>query len=457
MVQENSVHAIYSPTIANQVSKIKSHVLEAREVNGNGSITSAISFLKDRDAESKLKNNATGLPAKAIQAQQTNLEDLLLTLTLRPLGSILMIFNINMIRPPEPPEIISNCLRDDIWKLEDMKESVFQEMLKSYLLGDTHNGDILSDDFNYLRQHLNILREKGGHSKAKITLLDGTEVSTQQYLFGENSDTNYYEFKFLEGGCPDGEFQSVFKEVKNAIKTLGVIGSGSGSDWGDIWEMAKANSKRKAQKWIKENQISLTIGGKNGANQDSLVKGGGWDKFTGQFKTQLGILIDNVIGPVTPIFNIKLFQPTNISIGESGCVIFYPKENVFRACTNEQKDIFNQCNKLNKQSDSWDELNCNRFKNAKEKITAVNRIKKQKAEIQEHTRRIQEAETAFVYNVQLNSVGENNLKNIEEILWEINKTIAQGYEGVSQEAGKELPTINSNLQTFINNHCPNKQ
>ncbi|MBU0727649.1 hypothetical protein KKA95_03105 [Patescibacteria group bacterium] len=498
IVQSQNVHALWSPIISKQVGQIKQHILEAREVNGTGTLASASAYLQSRDDEARAQNTAVGTPAGASTAQQEVRKDVIKNIFYAPLDAIYSIFNIY----PSTEQVVSNCLRDDIWYLEDLKDVVVQEMIKSYLMGDGYHGDILRTDYKYLRDTVNDLKQYGGNPTKEIT--EG--LTSSRKFFGADNTINYYTPIALGGengvgvstdeceevclpdcdwfvdekkeecidecnsnctlastitweGCPDAEFLDAINETWESIKTFGVIASGSSVEWGDIWEMAEARAKIRAAEWIEANQITLTIGGEKGGNAQSLVKGGGWDKFVGKVKTELGILVNNVLGPVTPLFDWSLFRGDQTSVFESGCVYYQenpanPDAGVFTPCTEQQLKDYDEC--VATAPNLRDVIECGKSRNINKKATAIKRIKDFQAEATAHNKELQKAETAYVYNMQLNSVGEQNLIETERVLWKINMKIKQGYEGVSKDAGNQLPTILQNLEGFDKKHCPNK-
>lgn len=451
----SSAYAIYSPTIAKRVGLIKQHVLAAREVNGTGTLLSTIVFIKERDDELKAQNKATGLPAQAVAAQKEVFDNMLYTVFSQPLDSLFMIFNV----VPSTEEVISNCLRDDIWMLEDMRDSVAKEMIKAYLMVDTYNGNILVEDFRYLVNHITLLKTKGSHTDKTVSIIksDGSvdQVYVDEYLFGSRGAKNYYTFEFPHGSCPDGDFVQAAEEVWNAMQTLGKIGSGSSVEWDDIWKMAKIRAKERAAKWIEANQITLTVGGESGGNPQSLLQGGGFDRWWGSVKTNTQIFVNNVLGPVTPLFDWSIYKG-NKSIAESACTFYYPDENAFRPCTEQQLEDYDVCKSIIANEEEKAGKPCNRFRNREDKKTALERIEGFQKEAAEHQQKIEEAERTYNYHMQLNSVSEQNIYEIDRVMFKINQTIKQGYEGVSSEAGKELPTIYNNFKAFNDKHCPNK-
>jgi len=286
LMQPEGAYAIYSSRLAEKVSQIRSDLITARLVNGTGSVEAAVESVKAQNKLNRENKTAEGTPAKATEAQRLVFDDIMRDIFSTPFDSFFMVFNLIF----STGQSISVCLRDDIWTLEDLKDLTVQEMIKAYMLYDLENGDKLLDDYKYLMSNIRLLKQKGPDPNSSIRLGDNY-VSSTEYFFGNPESDNLYQFYlYSDQGCQDGEFDRAFEQVGRSAKTLETLGSGSGSDWGSIWEMAKVGAKRKAEQWIKANQLSLSLGGERGGNQQSLIKGGGFDKFVASLKTELGIL-----------------------------------------------------------------------------------------------------------------------------------------------------------------------
>ncbi|MBU1682330.1 hypothetical protein KJ742_00125 [Patescibacteria group bacterium] len=454
IVQTSNVHAIYSPTISQRVNLIKQHVLSAQSQNGVGGLTEAVKTLKELDDERRAKNTATSLPGDAGLIHAEVIRNTFTELIAAPWDNLFMIFNIIFSRG----EAISNCLRDDIWMLMDLKDAVVQEMLKSYMMLDKYHGDLLADDYRYLISHINILKTYGMHPEEELLIITQNgveEMTTNEYLFGSEDARNYYKVVFPPdaNGCPDGDFQAAFEEVWNAIQNLAIIGSGSGSDWGSIWDMAKARARRRAAEWIEANQISLSIGGEGGANPFSLFKNDGWDRFTGKVMTELTILKNTVVGPVVPLFEWAIYSGGE---SDSGCVYYWSDYNEYRPCTEAQERVYETCLDDPDSLAFTTKLTCRLYKNTKERKTALKILADYKKDLEEHEEILKEVETAFVYHVELNSVGEQSLIDVSTTLTKINGQIERGYEATGKEAGPGITTIISKLSQFSKKHCSNK-
>ena len=559
IVQTTNVHAIYSPTISKEVSKIKQHVVIAREHNGSGSITAAIESVKAQDDERAKEGKPRALPLEATIAIPRVLGYMFYDLIKAPLDPIYMIFNM----VSSTNTLASTCLRNDIWILEDLRDIVAQEMIKAYLMMDSNNGDVLSNDYNYLRYHIDYLKEYGSRPQyPQPNLGDTIPITSSEYLFGRKSDVNYYSIQFpveevesefseeeckvqcmrktcnetcveeckeeddvcgtidcsktcnescttapnaecvekcaaasqlTLSGCPESDFVEAFEEVKESLITLKTLSSGSGSDWGSILVMAKARARRRAEEWIKSNQISMTLGGEEGGNPQSLIKGDSWNVFVGQFKTQKQIL-KNMIGSLTPLFSWSIY-----SRGENGdeisygCMYYHATAGTFRACTVEQLEDYMICEEIaekqktgeDKETEAVDicgkevsvvggflrdtgakftvlfeeeerEIDCDKFRNPHKFITPTEMIENYQEQAIRHQKTITSTERTLKYNMNLTNVSEQNLIILDTVMTEINWEIMRGTEDMGNEAGKGLPTLYSGIATFLKNHCGGK-
>ena len=66
----------------------------------------------------------------------------------------------------------------------------------------------------------------------------------------------------------------------------------------------------------------------------------------------------------------------------------------------------------------------------------------------ENTATKKDVEQAFVYHISLESIGEQYIKNVDEILWDMNLTIKRGYEMVDEAAGKGIPSLTVKIETL---------
>lgn len=453
-IQAESAHALYSPKLSKQVSIIRQHVQSSQAQNGTESILEEIEQIKAYDRARREEYKETGIAGGAKVAQELIYNTLNI---FKAFDSLAMVFNYNV----DNNEFISTCLRDEIWGLETLRDLVGAEMVKAYMLRDTYHGALLVEDYKYLTTHLDLLRRYGSKNDAFLvtdtTTKEPVAVTSTEFFFGDGA-INYYKNNFSlisnEPGCPESEFEEVFKEVVSSAKTLSVLSSGKGVEWGNIWEMAEANARIRAREWIRANQLSLTIGGEEGGRVESLVKGGGWDKFVGNVKTQLNIA-KNMVGPVTPLFELSKWVVIKTIEGVGivdECVFYYKEDDVFNNCNKKQKQDYIKC-----QDDieiAMDEgIRCDRFINTKQSLSVTDKLNKQIASILENKHTKEEVETAFIYSITMDSVAEQNLKQINQIMWDMNMQIKRGYEAVDKQAGEGIPTLFREIEDFADKQC----
>ena len=288
-IQIPGANALYSPNVSRQVAVIQGHILSAQSKNGTGDLLEVINSIKAYNRNKRENGEETGISGEARIAQAMILENTYDQAIQDPAESLLMIFNFNAYNK----EFISNCLRDEIWNLELVRDVVGQEMVKAYMLYDPIHGKLLEEDYLYLINEIKRLKKYGSKPNAMINTLNTegrpVQISSNKYYFGmeadDESSINLYTRKYFHSddtGCPDGEFEQVFEQVANQWKVVETLSSGQGSlwsadgdAWGNIWAMAEANAKVRAKQWIQANQISLTLAGEDGAQLQSLVNGGG--------------------------------------------------------------------------------------------------------------------------------------------------------------------------------------
>jgi hypothetical protein len=497
VIQVQSAHAIYSPMISKRVNIIKQNILAARQMNGAGTLLSAAERVAAQDTELRNQGKATSLPGEAMKAMSKVTFQTIEEVITAPLDPLYMVINII----PSTGSVVSDCLRDDIWILEDMRDAVAREMIKAYLMGDLINGGKLMDDYDYLTDNIFRLKKYGNNPSAWMNV-GNVYMTSSEYFFNNPSPINSYSIQFpIEEsktqpeekgscvincsardckkitdanakadcekkcenicpsseitwkGCPQSDFLGAFEEVRASWENLKVMAAGGGSSWGSIWEMAEARAKIKADQWIKANQITLTIGGKEGGNPQSLVNGGGFAKFVGQVLTQ-GKIVTDMIGPLTPLFSWGIYasEPGEVN---AGCMYYYPTDGVFRACTMDQLSDYKKCIDPESTKEDLKSILCDRYRQPGTQ-TASDVIASYQQEIADHEKRLERTETAFIYNMQLNSVGENNLQAMHQKLSAINSVITCGYEGMGNKCGPSLPSLYKEIAKFFAQHCANK-
>jgi hypothetical protein len=542
ILRMEAVYAIYSPAISKRVSVIKQDVMSARQQNGVGTIMSMVAKIKDQDKKAREEGRATGVPLDARRSF-----GLIMAGVLKDIGdSIFMPFNL---LPSSGFKPITNCLRNDIWEMENLKEAVFREMVKAYLILDQYHGKRLEDHYKYLDAEIARLKKYGMYgTEEEVT----PGISASEYFFGMNMPVTPYGMKLppakmepeisektcmdnceadcakkydrnaceankcrdkegackkgcekvimgqeeckercdevidackdfcgyeedscydrcerkCEGppaiewqGCPEGDFLPAINEVINSFQNLKTAFNPKKMiEWGSILEMAETRGKRKGEEWIKKNQITVTIGGREGGTVQSLMRAGGTKRLAGQVITQLTAL-KHMIGPLTPLFSFEAMRTGSmddaiVSMGE-GCAYYYPETNTFRACTPAQIIENARCKEAEQEA-KYDGIECGRYRNFKEVRQYAAKIMAYRKEAEEREQEIERAETVFKYHSQLNTITENNIDEIRSQLKHINTVIIFGYEGFGKEGGTGLPTLYSQMSSFDKKHCGGK-
>ncbi len=469
-----SVQALYSPTISRNVSVIKEHMLSSQSVNGAGSLLSAIETIKTMREVEEAQGEETGISGQARVAQELVLENTYDAVIQNPYDSLFMVFNYNAYNE----QFISNCLRDEIWSLESLRDVVGQEMIRSYLLYDPIHGGLLKEDYLYLINEIDLLRKYGSDPNAPISARNQSgelvTVSSNEYFFGMEASAenaiNLYTRKYFHSddtGCPDGEFEQAIKQVVNSWNSIASISSGENviwsnnegktdvqtdnAAWGSIWDMARANARVRAKQWTAANQISLTIAGEEGAQIQSLVKGGGWDKFTGEVSTQLEI-VKNMVGPVTPLFDKSLWEYGGLDTDKtSDCVIYYPEKSKFYDCDDQQLEELKLCRKEEEIAKAQG-INCTRYESLDEVRSLTDLLSEQIDEKEENEIAQKEAQTAIVYAITLDSVAEEAIKQMDSELSVMNAVIAQGYQE-QDKGGSSITSLTKEVSFVAKYQC----
>ncbi len=371
--QAPAANAIFSPTLSSEVSVMKAHVREARRQNGVGSFLNALEKAAQASKELKAQGKASGLPGMFYLYM-----DLVKELILNSLGSAFRDgFALLINRWPESGEFISNCLRDDIWELQALQEEILNELIKSTLLMDVVNTDILWADYQKLERWL-----KGGEVVVKINGEEQTAEFTGLKGDPETGRGGYRETSLLFPGglqnyyvdCPYGEFTEAWRDLKLSFDQLITTFSGDTlSDWGSLLEMAKKRAKSRAKKWIAANQLSLTLGGEKGGSPRSLLNGPGVEGLAADVQTEWEFVKD---------YAEMVSDATWVEIAEK-----------------------------------WDY-----DENVDTIVEAYEMAEDMKQLI------LTQSEDELKLNLQLNNVSEESLKSMETTLFKINKEIERAYK-----------------------------
>jgi len=466
-IQVPGVFALYSPTISRNVGAIRGHILSSQAQNGTGDLLSAINSIKAYNRTKREGGYETGISGEARVAQDLILANTYNNAIQNPGESLSMVFNFNQAND----EFISNCLRDEIWGLEQLRDYVGQEMVRAYLIYDPVHGQLLKDDYRYIITTLDRLKKYGSSPNAVFPTLNEEgeiiQITSNEYFFGMPPDSdeaiNLYTRKYFHSddtGCPDGEFEQVFEQIVNSWKTVETLSSGQGSlwkadssAWGSIWAMAEANAKIRARQWIEANQLTLSLGGESGGRSESIVKGNGWDKLAAEMETEVKVL-ENIIGSMTPLFDRRLWRTDGQN--KTDCAYYLPQEGVYVDCQTFQREQLDQCEEDEKKAKE-EGINCSRFKNLEERRSAVDIANEHLNEIEDHEKDLETAKQAFVYSISLDSISEELIYSVDEELGLMNSTIQQGYEGFGNIGGAGLPSLINEVKWVTKNQCVNKQ
>jgi hypothetical protein len=258
--QAAASYALYSPTLNNEVVTIKQHLQTSKKVNGYGTWQQL--YDKDQLTPNEGLNNlfVTSLKEILIQSLTNSFTDGLSLLFGRWIGSGVS---------------ISNCLRDDVWELQALQDQVLNEVMKASLLSDSANSGILWVDYQHLRDRI-----EGGNDNVKYLKKDFKD--TKEWF--PNSQNFYVD-------CPYGEFTKAWSDLQRSFNSFNSLRTGpavgSLGSFGSMAEIAKKRSIARANQYIKANQISLTIGGKDGASPRDITTGAGLSGLAATLKTEL--------------------------------------------------------------------------------------------------------------------------------------------------------------------------
>jgi hypothetical protein len=296
---------------------------------------------------------------------------------------------------------ISNCLRDDIWELQALKEQVLNELMKTSIMSDYARSSQLWSDYQMLDKIITGEWYANGEVSESINL----KKDADNDIWFPDSQNFYVD-------CPYGDFTQAWEDINRALKAFEAIGQGSielGS-FGSLAKVAEQRAIKRAQQWIKANQITLTIGGPEGSSPRSLRDGPGLAGLAADFKTEMSYVKN---------YGELVFTNTwKVAVG--------------------LKDMTVGAGKLLVNT-----LNIRDYSTAYKKAYDAKNLS------------VKQMETAIKFNLSLNNVAENSLVAIDSVLFETNKLIIDKF---SKERG-----VNQNLQTFceqvnkfVKQHCKNK-
>lgn len=306
------------------------------------------------------------------------------------LDGFALFFGIN----PKDGKLITTCLRDDVWELQALQEEVLNELFKTALLGDFDLSTRLSNDYDLLEEIINGNKDK--KAKRLRRTVNGQEVELETE--GLQTDYELTASWFPPGtqnyyiNCPYGEFTQAFQQLVNSVQTLGGF---TRPYTGSLKEAAIQNAKRRAEQWIAANQLTLTLGGEAGSNPKSLVRGPGLDGLSGDLRTEWEY------------------------IKEYGDLVFVSPFRDFESRSPEVADVVDFYEKAQKS-----------------KTLAVG-----------------QAQNALRYRLTLQDTGEENLKALDQALFEINQEIQRAFTTNSSPANAK--TFCEQIRTVARTQCKN--
>ncbi len=384
-----TVYALYSPLLNKEAATIKKHIFDNRKAHGTGGWMDVL----DR-AESDAKKGTDSKINKGLQQTYwTAVKEMVSDSLTDNFWDGLSLLWKSWINSDVTKKGISNCLRDDIWELQALKEQVLNEIMKASMMGDYTRSGQLWLDYQFLELRIS------GIVKGENFDWDGDGESEVLINLKHNSDNSSFWFPNSQNfyvDCPYGDFTQAWEDLKRAFDSFKAIGKGSieiGS-FGVMVEVAKKRADKRAQQWIKANQITLTIGGKEGSSPRSLVNGPGLAGLAADLKTEMSF----VAGYAELVF-----------------------VNTWKAVVGI-KDMAVGSGKL-----LLNTVNIGDYATAYQNAYDAKHLAEK------------QMKTAIKFNLSLNNVAENSLVAIDEILFKTNGVIE---DAVSKKVAKQ------NLKTF---------
>ena len=408
--QAPEAYALFSPLLSKEAGLIKQDIMASRQQNGSGSWLNAWEKVNQQNVEYKRKGMATGTPGMFSLMGNSIKEITIGSLFDENSSSSLMdSFGLLLGISAHTNEIVSTCLRDDIWGLQALQEEVVNELFKASLLDDLVNGGALWEDYLYLKALID------GGKRADGTKIPGIKPDWNDrpadtppwdataYWF-PGSSTNYYR------DCPYGDIPMAIEGAKTSLIHMADTFSGGGLQLGslsEMWNIAKRRAVEKAAKWIAKNQIKLSFGGSPGANPQGLINGSGL--------AGLGADLDVAYERAKDIWESLHAGELVSAIGESA-------SGSARAVSAKLGGRVEINKVLYEYQAAW-----------KERTIALDSLK-----------------NSLTFGIQLDHVSEESLKDIEQTMLLINTTIK---EATTQAA---MPKICEELSILVKTQCKNK-
>ncbi len=372
--QAGAARAFYSPVINGEVSDMRQHIQSSQQKNGIGTWWNVAQ--KAEKKNQALNAGYQGVFTSAVKEMATN------ALTDSFWDGISLL--VKSWLGDSSKGSISNCLRDDIWEAQALQEQVLNEVMKASILSNTEDASILWNDFQNLESIIELLKSSSKDKK----------------LWFPDSQNFYVN-------CPYGDFTQAWQDLTRALKSFENLGGQSLQlgNFGVLAKIAKKRAIQRAQEWIKANQLTLTIGGKQGANPRSLFNGPGVSGLAADFKTEWGYAKN---------FAELVFVNTYKGVSElaKGQKEFEKLEDV-STYANDYTKAYNARDKTLKQMES-----------------------------------------AIKFNLSFNNVAQNSLKEIDKIMFETNGIIEDAFS--SKTTPENLKTFCEKINAVIKKQCKNK-
>lgn len=381
LFQVESTHAFYSPVLSNEANLIRRHITQSKQKTGVGTFYDVgLKLSQNQQQPSSIFNIFSNAVAETLfnGGLQNSVSDVFL---------LFRYWTVN-----EAP--ITTCLRDDIWEIQILQEQVLNELFKAALLGNGQDANLLWADYQLLAKRI-----QGGEitRNGKTENLPGLKDTYKQPYWFPNSQQFYIN-------CPYGEYERAWQALSQSfdrfVATFGNAGSQSLGSFSiqSINSAARQRAIFRAQQWIRQNQLRLSIGGVDGGSQRSLIQGPGIKGLLGDLRTEWTF----VSKLTSEIFNSTL-----------NSLIPNKRSNV-----NDYVVAYEQA------------------QDAKKLAT-------------------QQIEKALTYRLSLQNVSEESIAQMERILITTNTTIKAGFDKSISKEGN-IGGVCELLGYVVKNQCKNK-
>lgn len=257
-----TVEAFYSPILSSDAANIQQRLVQARQKHGVGNAYQIMKRVQ--------KNRANNSEGELVEYFFRAVLDYLVENFANAGTDTFLLVRYWL----ASNTVITTCLRDDLWKIQILQEQILNEVFKAAFMGDYDLASQLWDDHQRLHKRVygGNFTNSQGNQEVVISLKDSY---TSSYWF-PGSNQNFYI------NCPYGEYEQAIERLKESIerfRALGNTGFASAGSLKSIPNLARQRAIRRARQWVAANQISLSIGGPQGGNPQSLLRGAGFTGF----------------------------------------------------------------------------------------------------------------------------------------------------------------------------------